>query len=184
MTRCVSANFAPQIAPSHASVAQWIEQRFPKPQVAGSIPAGGAIGITGFPSVGLDSYVATTFRGLRTATSVYALSRSCVGSVSGRSITTKSQRPPTSSGRRPLMDLFCLGSAAEESDCGLQLGIGTSGAFEAVGRTSLVGFPRLLAGFPSGIREPECEVLPAIRMRSCEDLLEHRVPVGRVRSWS
>jgi hypothetical protein len=25
-----------------ASVAQWIEQRFPKPQVAGSIPAGGA----------------------------------------------------------------------------------------------------------------------------------------------
>ena len=28
-----------------ASVAQWIEQRFPKPQVAGSIPAGGAHGI-------------------------------------------------------------------------------------------------------------------------------------------
>ena len=38
----VSANFAPHFAPSPASVAQWIEQRFPKPQVAGSIPAEGA----------------------------------------------------------------------------------------------------------------------------------------------
>gem|GEM_PF-2119334 len=35
-------NFAPHFAPSPASVAQWIEQRFPKPQAAGSIPAGGA----------------------------------------------------------------------------------------------------------------------------------------------
>ena len=38
----VSANFAPHFAPSPAFVAQWIEQRFPKPQVAGPIPAEGA----------------------------------------------------------------------------------------------------------------------------------------------
>ena len=46
MTRGVSANFttnfAPHFAPSLAPVAQWIEQRFPKPQVACSIHAGGA----------------------------------------------------------------------------------------------------------------------------------------------
>jgi hypothetical protein len=41
----VSANFAPHFAPSPAFVAQWIEQRFPKPQVAGSIPAEGAISV-------------------------------------------------------------------------------------------------------------------------------------------
>ena len=41
MTRRVSANFAPSPAP----VAQWIEQRFPKPQVAGSSPAGGAAAV-------------------------------------------------------------------------------------------------------------------------------------------
>ena len=38
----VAANFAPHFAPSPAFVAQWIEQRFPKPQVAGPIPAEGA----------------------------------------------------------------------------------------------------------------------------------------------
>ena len=32
----VSANFAPHFAPSPAFVAQSIEQRFPKPQAAGS----------------------------------------------------------------------------------------------------------------------------------------------------
>ena len=37
----VSANFAPHFAPSPAPVAQWIERRFPKPQVACSIHAGG-----------------------------------------------------------------------------------------------------------------------------------------------
>ena len=42
MTRRVSANFAPHFAPSPAPVAQWIEQRFPKPQVACSTHAGGA----------------------------------------------------------------------------------------------------------------------------------------------
>ena len=42
MTQGVSANFAPHFAPSPAFVAQWIEQRFPKPQVAGPIPAEGA----------------------------------------------------------------------------------------------------------------------------------------------
>ncbi len=42
MTQGVSANFTPHFAPSPAFVAQWIEQRFPKPQVAGSIPAEGA----------------------------------------------------------------------------------------------------------------------------------------------
>ena len=41
----VSANFAPHFAPSPAPVAQWIEQRFPKPQVACSTHAGGAIEI-------------------------------------------------------------------------------------------------------------------------------------------
>ena len=40
MTRRVSANFAPHFAPSPAPVAQWIEQWFPKPQVACSIHAG------------------------------------------------------------------------------------------------------------------------------------------------
>ncbi len=39
----VAANFAPHFAPSPALVAQWIEQRFPKPQVACSIHAEGAI---------------------------------------------------------------------------------------------------------------------------------------------
>ena len=43
MTQSVSANFAPHFAPSPAFVAQWIEQRFPKPQVACSIHAGGAV---------------------------------------------------------------------------------------------------------------------------------------------
>ena len=38
----VAANYAPHFAPSPAFVAQWIEQRFPKPQVAGPIPAEGA----------------------------------------------------------------------------------------------------------------------------------------------
>ena|GEM_PF-2479505 len=38
----VSANFATHFAPSPAFVAQWIEQRFPKPQVACSIHAEGA----------------------------------------------------------------------------------------------------------------------------------------------
>ena len=42
MAQSVSANFAPHFAPSPAFVAQWIEQRFPKPQVAGPIPAEGA----------------------------------------------------------------------------------------------------------------------------------------------
>jgi hypothetical protein len=42
MTQGVAANFAPHFAPSPAFVAQWIEQRFPKPQVAGPIPAEGA----------------------------------------------------------------------------------------------------------------------------------------------
>ena len=40
---------APHFAPSPAFVAQWIEQRFPKPQVAGSIPAGGASRTWEFP---------------------------------------------------------------------------------------------------------------------------------------
>ena len=40
----VSANFAPHFAPSPAPVAQGIEQRFPKPQVACSIHAGSAQG--------------------------------------------------------------------------------------------------------------------------------------------
>ncbi len=42
MTQGVSANFAPHFAASPAPVAQGIEQRFPKPQVAGPIPAEGA----------------------------------------------------------------------------------------------------------------------------------------------
>ena len=42
MTQGVSANFAPHFAPSPAFVAQWIEQRFPKPQVVGPIPTEGA----------------------------------------------------------------------------------------------------------------------------------------------
>ena len=42
MMRGESANFAPHFAPSPAPVAQGIEQRFPKPQVAGPIPAEGA----------------------------------------------------------------------------------------------------------------------------------------------
>ena len=42
MTQGVSANFAPHFAPSPAPVAQGIEQRFPKPQVACSIHAGSA----------------------------------------------------------------------------------------------------------------------------------------------
>ena len=41
MTQSVFATLAPQFAPSPAPVAQWIEQRFPKPQVAVSITAGG-----------------------------------------------------------------------------------------------------------------------------------------------
>ena len=41
MTQSVFATFAPHFAPSPAPVAQWIEQRFPKPQVACSIHAGG-----------------------------------------------------------------------------------------------------------------------------------------------
>ena len=41
MAQGVAANFAPHFAPSPAFVAQWIEQRFPKPQVACSIHAGG-----------------------------------------------------------------------------------------------------------------------------------------------
>ena len=40
----VSANFAPHFAPSPAPVAQGIEQRFPKPQVACSIHAGSTKG--------------------------------------------------------------------------------------------------------------------------------------------
>ena len=39
----VFATFAPHFAPSPAPVAQWIEQRFPKPQVACSIHAGGTV---------------------------------------------------------------------------------------------------------------------------------------------
>ncbi len=42
MTQGVAANFAPHFAPSPAFVAQWIERRFPKPQVACSIHAEGA----------------------------------------------------------------------------------------------------------------------------------------------
>ena len=42
MTQGVAANFAPHFAPSPAFVAQWIEQRFPKPQVVGPIPTEGA----------------------------------------------------------------------------------------------------------------------------------------------
>ena len=42
MTQGVPANFAPHFAPSPAFVAQWIEQRFPKPQVVGPIPTEGA----------------------------------------------------------------------------------------------------------------------------------------------
>ena len=41
MTQSVSTNFGPHFAPSPAPVAQWIERRFPKPQVACSIHAGG-----------------------------------------------------------------------------------------------------------------------------------------------
>ena len=40
MTQSVFATFAPHFAPSPAPIAQWIEQRFPKPQVACSIHAG------------------------------------------------------------------------------------------------------------------------------------------------
>ena len=40
-TNCVG-EFRTTFRTIPASVAQWIEQRFPKPQVAGSIPAGGA----------------------------------------------------------------------------------------------------------------------------------------------
>ena len=36
-------NFVTQSAPLLASVAQWIERRFPKPQVACSIHAGGTM---------------------------------------------------------------------------------------------------------------------------------------------
>jgi len=43
MTQGVAANFAPHFAPLMAPVAQWIEQRFPKPQVACSIHAGGTM---------------------------------------------------------------------------------------------------------------------------------------------
>ena len=39
----MAANFAPHFAPSPAFVAQWIEQRFPKPQVVGPIPTEGAM---------------------------------------------------------------------------------------------------------------------------------------------
>ena len=42
MAQGVSASFAPHFAPSPAFVAQWIEQRFPKPQVVGPIPTEGA----------------------------------------------------------------------------------------------------------------------------------------------
>ena len=42
MAQIVLVYFAPHYAPSRASVAQWIERRFPKPQVVGSIPTGGA----------------------------------------------------------------------------------------------------------------------------------------------
>ena len=42
MAQGVAANFAPHFAPSPAFVAQWIEQRFPKPQVVGPIPTEGA----------------------------------------------------------------------------------------------------------------------------------------------
>ena len=42
MSQHVSANFAPHFASSPASVAQWIERRFPKPQVGSSILPGGA----------------------------------------------------------------------------------------------------------------------------------------------
>ena len=43
MTQSVSTNFGPHFAPSPAPVAQWIERRFPKPQVACSIHAGGTM---------------------------------------------------------------------------------------------------------------------------------------------
>ena len=43
MTQSVFATLAPHFAPSPAPVAQWIEQRFPKPQVACSIHAGGTM---------------------------------------------------------------------------------------------------------------------------------------------
>ena len=48
MTQSVSTNFGPHFAPSPAPVAQWIERRFPKPQVACSIHAGGASKLTWF----------------------------------------------------------------------------------------------------------------------------------------
>ena len=40
--RCI-AEFCTAYRSIYAFVAQWIERRFPKPQVAGSIPAEGAI---------------------------------------------------------------------------------------------------------------------------------------------
>src|SRR5437016_3176363 len=45
---CFSRRFSPTFCASPALVAQWIEQRFPKPCVAGSIPAGGTILVSCF----------------------------------------------------------------------------------------------------------------------------------------
>ena len=47
MTQSVSTNFGPHFAPSPAPVAQWIERRFPKPQVPCSIHAGVAMALVG-----------------------------------------------------------------------------------------------------------------------------------------
>ena len=42
VTQRVASEFRTTFRAIPAPVAQWIEQRFPKPQVAGSSPAGGA----------------------------------------------------------------------------------------------------------------------------------------------
>ena len=55
MAQGVSANFAPHFAPSPAPVAQGIEQRFPKPQVACSIHAGSAAEIP--VNTGVSAYL-------------------------------------------------------------------------------------------------------------------------------
>ena len=72
MTQSVFATLAPHFAPSPAPVAQWIEQRFPKPQVACSIHAGGAAEI--LVNTGVSAYL-QAFIALFCICRIYGVSR-------------------------------------------------------------------------------------------------------------
>jgi hypothetical protein len=84
MTRGVSANFAPHFAPSAAPVAQWIERRFPKPQVACSIHAGGAVEAPAKQGISFVLQVSSVFTSLRRLPTMYGCVRHFAGQGRGR----------------------------------------------------------------------------------------------------